>query len=394
MDGEKLEEMLDIFSSFGVSFIIEDVTDDSLYGLDEPVCTIEFTTEDESYTVEIGDYSKMDEERYISIGDGNVYLAKVDPLDEFDAVRDDLFLHDQSLSYDEVTRITFEGAENYTIFYEEENTATYCSDDVYFTEQSGETLPLDSSRIGTYLESLTTLNPTDYVTYNVTEEELVAYNLVTPELTITVDYTTKDEDGMEVSDTFVLSVSRNPEELAAAEEAEANDEEPEDVTGYVRVGDSHIIYKISEYKCNNLLAASYNELRHRELLTADTEDIVQLDVTLEGESYTFLADGEDEDGAHIWKYGENEVEIDDLLSALEGVQVELSADFTNEKPTGKKEIGLTITLDREERSTVQLAFYRCDGVNCLAVADGESVAFVPRSDVVELIEAVNAIVLD
>lgn len=166
------------------------------------------------------------------------------------------------------------------------------------------------------------------------------------------------------------------------------------MTAYVRVGDSQLIYRVSAYNSDRLRATSYNELRHRELLTADTEDIVQVDVTLEGESYTFLADGEDEDGARIWKYGENEVELDDLLSALEGVQVELSADFTDEKPTGKKEIGLTVTLDREARSTVQLALYRCDGAKCLAVVDGESVAFVPRSDVVELIEAVNTIVLD
>ena len=101
--------------------------------------------------------------------------------------------HDEDLAYEQVSQIKFEGEENYTIFYEEESTATYCADDVYFTEKNGETLPLDTDRIGTYLKSLTTLNLTDYVTYNVTEEELESYNLVTPELTITVDYTMEDE---------------------------------------------------------------------------------------------------------------------------------------------------------------------------------------------------------
>ena len=101
----------------------------------------------------------------------NVYLAKVDPLEEFDAVLKDMIRHDEDLSYEQVSQIKFEGAENYTIFYDEESSATYCADDVYFTKQNGKTLPLDTGRIGTYLESLTTLNLTDYVTYNVTEEE-------------------------------------------------------------------------------------------------------------------------------------------------------------------------------------------------------------------------------
>ena len=37
--------------------------------------------------------------------------------------------------------------------------------------------------------------------------------------------------------------------------------------------------------------------------------------------------------------------------------------------------------------------YRYDGEQCLAMVDGQSVSLVPRSDVVDLIEAVNALVL-
>lgn len=394
VDEEKIHKLLEQFEAFGVSFIIEDVTDLGMYGLDDPICTIQFATEEQSYEITLGDFSNMDEERYVSIGDGNVYLAKVDPLEEFDAVLRDMIRHDEDLAYEQVSQIKFEGKENYTIFYEEESTATYCSDDVYFTEQSGETLPLDTGRIGTYLESLTTLNPTDYVTYNVTEEELESYNLVTPELTITVDYTTKDEDGKDVSDTFVLSVSRNPEELAAAEEAEANGEEPADVTGYIRVGDSQIVYKISEYKCNNLLAASYNELRHREVLTADFEDVYQLDITLEGADYTIAVDGEDKDDERIWKYQEEEVDIDDFQDALEGMRVDSTGKFTVDGSAGKEEIKLTVYLENENHPKVEIELYRYDGSDCLAKVDGETFALISRSDVVDLIEAVNAIVLD
>lgn len=393
VDEEKIHDMLEQFASFGVSFIIEEVTDYSVYGLDDPECTITFATEEQTYTIELGDFSNMDEERYVSIGDGNVYLARHDPLDEFDVVLNDMIRHDEDLSYKKVTQIKLEGAENYTIFYEEESAAAYCAEDVYFTQKDGKTLPLDTGRIGSWLEYLTTLNPTDYVTYNVTDEELESFDLVEPELTITVDYTTEDEEGEEISDTFVLSVSRDPEELAAAEEAEANDEEPEDVTAYIRIGESQIIYRISEYKSNGLRAVSYNELRHREVLPADFEDIYQIDVTLEDSAYTIAVDGE-EDDERIWKYLEEEVEIDDLQEALETLEVEYSGDFTDDRPTGREEISLTVYLDNEDRPKVELELYRHDGTHCLAVVDGEPLALVPRGDVVELIEAVNAIILN
>lgn len=393
VDEEVIHDMLEQFEAFGVSFIIEEVTDYSMYGLDEPVCTINFSTEEQTYEIALGDFSNMDEERYVSIGDGNVYLAKVDPLDQFDAVLKDMIKHDEDLAYDQVTQIKFEGAENYTIFYEEESTATYCADDVYFTQRGGETLPLDTERIGTYLESMTTLNPTNYVTYNVTEEELASYGLDDPELTVTVDYTYKDEDDDEVSDTFVISVSRDAEKLAAAEEAEANGEEPEEVPGYVRIGDSQIIYEIYESNCENLLAASYDDLRHREVLTADFEDVYQLDISLEGTDYTVLVDGEEDDEL-IWKYQEEEIDIDDLQNALEDLRASSTESFTIDGSAGKEEIRLTVHLDNETHPKVEIELYRYDGSNCLAKVDGETFALIPRADVVDLIEEVNAIVLN
>lgn len=393
VDEEVIHDMLEQFEAFGVSFIIEEVTDYSMYGLDEPVCTINFSTEEQTYEITLGDFSNMDEERYVSIGDGNVYLAKVDPLDQFDAVLKDMIKHDEDLAYDQVTQIKFEGAENYTIFYEEESTATYCADDVYFTQRGGETLPLDTERIGTYLESMTTLNPTNYVTYNVTEEELASYGLDDPELTVTVDYTYKDEDDDEVSDTFVISVSRDAEKLAAAEEAEANGEEPEEVPGYVRIGDSQIIYEIYESNCENLLAASYDDLRHREVLTADFEDVYQLDISLEGTDYTVLVDGEEDDEL-IWKYQEEEIDIDDLQNALEDLRASSTESFTIDGSAGKEEIRLTVHLDNETHPKVEIELYRYDGSNCLAKVDGETFALIPRADVVDLIEEVNAIVLN
>ena len=43
---------------------------------------------------------------------------------------------------------------------------------------------------------------------------------------------------------------------------------------------------------------------------------------------------------------------------------------------------------------IEIILYRYDGSNCLAVIDGESVSLVPRASVMELVETVQAIVLN
>ena len=115
--------------------------------------------------------------------------------------------------------------------------------------------------------------------------------------------------------------------------------------------------------------------------------------TLEGSDYTIAVDGEKDD-ERIWKYQEDEVAIDALQDALETLDAEYSSDFLSDDPTGKEEIRLTVHLDNENHPKVDIELYRHDGEDCLAVVDGETFALVPRSDVVDLIEAVNAIVLN
>ncbi len=56
-------------------------------------------------------------------------------------------------------------------------------------------------------------------------------------------------------------------------------------------------------------------------------------------------------------------------------------------------LGITLYLDNDAFPQTTIKLYRYDGSTCLATVDGKSVALVPRSLTVNLIEAVNAIVL-
>ena len=187
-----------------------------------------------------------------------------------------------------------------------------------------------------------------------------------------------------IADSEEVWMLAGPEHLAQAQadeesgSAETEDTE-EEITAYARVGDSQIVYQLSGSDYEALMAASYDELRHQEVLWADFAGVTQLDITLEGEEYTISAEGEGDD--RTWTYQGEELEIDDLQSALEGLT---AAEFTDEAPDQQEEISLTVHLDSERFPTVEIQLYRYDGTNCLAVVDGESVSLVPREQVVDL----------
>ena len=391
VDEEKINDLLEQFTSFAAAFAIDDVEDYSQYGLDEPICTIHITVGEESYTVELGDFSKMDEQRYVSIGDGKVYLVSHDPLDEFDSVLRDMILDDTIPEFDTAKQIAFTGSENYTISYDEE-TKSICADDVYFTDGK----PLDTAVITEWLTSLHELDLTNYVSYNITDEELETFGLDEPALAITLDYSSSDEDGNETdSGTLVLHLSQNPEDLAAYEEAIANEEdELPDVTCYARVGESQIVYQITQSEYDTLTDVSYDALRHQKIFTADFDTVTSIDVTLEGENYTFICtppeDADDTDTEGTWTYQGVEFDIFDFSYALRALA---ATNFTVETPNGQEEISLTLHLDNEDFSTFTLTLYRYDGESCIACVDGEPIAFVSRDKAVDLIEAVRAVTL-
>ncbi len=403
---EKINDLLGLFASFGVSFIIENVEDYGQYGLDEPTCSIHMETADESYKVELGGYSTMDEQRYISIGDGNVYLVSADPMESYEIELKDMILHDEAPYMDQADNITFAGSESYNIIYQEESGDTYHEDDVYFVNDENGRLPLDTDHVKSYLSSIGSLGLSNYVSYNATEEELAVYGLDEPELTATVQYMASKEDAedhagtdeeAEEVKTFVMHISRSAEEKAKVKEKETSEEtdttddyesEEESVPAYVRIGESQIIYEITETEYESLMDASYDKLRHQKIFWADFDKVTQVDIALEGQTYALISKEEDEET--VWFYGEEEIAVDDFQVALAALT---AAEFKNEEIGAKEELSMTLHLKDENYSTVQIGLYRRDGEFCMAVVDGEPTALVTRSKAVDLMEAVNAIVL-
>jgi hypothetical protein len=336
----------------------------------------------------------MDAERYVSVGDGKVYLVQSDPMDTYEVSISDLIQLDVIPTISNVTAITFDGAQNYTLSYEEESDRSFCSSDCYYTEQKGKTVALDTDRVVSYYTTVNQLDLSDYVSYNVTEEELAAWGLEDPELSVTIDYTEADAEGEEEARTFCLHIGRNQEELAAKEEAEAAGEAYSgSVTAYVRVDGSSIVYAISESDYEALTAAAYNDLRHQKVLTADFASIRQMDITLDGNVYTITvasSDDASDDEELTYFYNGEEISISNIQSAWQNLSIQ---SFTEETPSAKKEIGFVLTMNDEKATTISVVLYRYNGTLCLAAVDGETVGFISRSAAVSLIEAIYALIL-
>ncbi len=377
VDEKEINTLLGLFESFGTAFEISDVSDFSQYGLDDSDCIITITTDSQTYTITTGDYSTMDSQRYVSTDDGNVYLANSDPQDYFDIDLDGLLADDEIPSFDKVDSIVFTGSEEYEIIYTEDSANTYCKDDVYFTTLNGKTVPLDTENIDSFISAIENLNLVNDVTYNADSDQLEYYGLNNPQLKIEIEYHYQDSDKNDVYDSFILSVN-----------AFENENEDDAFQGYIRIGESTIIYKITEDEYNDLMAVSYNDLRHKDLMTADFSDVTKIGVIYDNTSYMFEY-GENDDDERILLFDEKEFDTYNIQTAIKALS---ATEFTSEKPTGKEEITFMIYLDGES-PRITISLYRYDGEKCIATIDGMPTAFVTRANMVDITEAVNEIIL-
>ncbi len=376
LDETKINNLLNVFKSFTSTYVIENVEDYDQYGLSSPICTIDITTEDKTYTIKLGDESKMDKERYVDIGDGNVYLTASDPYDSYDIELNSLMLNDSIPVMKDVTSVTFVGLENYTMLKTEGT--SLCEDDEYFIEDKA----LDTDLVSTYLSKIKNLSLTSSVTYNVTDEELSEYGFDDPDLTITMGYTTKDSTEEQ---TLTLYVASNVEELKEYNEASDDDKDEDSITRYVRLNDSKIIYTIASSTYDALTSNSYDDLRHQEVFAGDADTITSMEISLDGTDYTFVKEDD------TWKYNDTEIDVKTLKSDLTSLDVD---SFTSDTTSNQKEVSITLNLDNENYPTYKIDFYRYDGNSCLVYIDDKPYAYVSRSSVVDIIEAIHQIVLN
>lgn len=94
--------------------------------------------------------------------------------------------------------------------------------------------------------------------------------------------------------------------------------------------------------------------------------------------------------AQKWLYQNQEVKINDLQDALENLT---SAESPGKKTDGQQGISLTLHLDNEDYPEITITLFRHGGIQYLATVNGKIVAYISRSEAVELMEVVRTLVL-
>ena len=371
-----MDELLSGFEEVGAAFCIENVEDYGQYGLEKPACTIRLAAGDESWEIKLGAFSKMDQQRYADIGDGNVYLLVEDPMDQFDQGRAPLMQHDEMPQLESADRIEFAGQQNYAIVHDPENGKSFREDDHYYAELDGALEPVDSLSIESYLGKFSKLKLDTDMTYTAGEDDLSVYGLDAPELTITVTYT--DESGQK---TDSLAISRDP-----AEVADLDEDETATPKAYARLNNSEIVYLLTSTDYENLAACGFDDLRHQEIFPADIGLITEIDAVMDDAAYTLTTDPDA--SKQQFQYEGLGVDASAITDSLSQIR---ASEFTDEPGSGKVELRLDVALSTGD--ALVLEFQRMDSESSLAVLNGQTLAKVPRSQVVQLREDINSVVL-
>ncbi len=198
---------------------IENAADLSEYGLDTPLITATATGTDVTATIEIGDAAPMDSLRYVSIGDGNVYLVDNSIFTNMNVELYDLLKMEDipgvsdfvSISVDDTT-ITCVAAGG-----ESEEEATH----KWFINET----EVDAVLVETLYNSISGITWVDCVNYNADDSALAEFGFTEPQLKASVVYTEEDTEK-----SYGLEFAANTED---------------DSLYYARMSNSSMVYSVS-----------------------------------------------------------------------------------------------------------------------------------------------------
>lgn len=252
-----LTSMLAALSDVVASKTIEEPEELSQYGLEEPACTVTVTA-DTTAELLIGDETGIGGERYLSVGDGNVYLVDESILDSFSYQLLDLVEKESIPAMNSVTGLVVDcETGEYTLSRAETEPEEDGGEESYVWLWNGDSdLPLDTELTETLIKTVTSMSWGQCVDYN-GADSLADYGLDAPTLTVTVNYTETvqvetnetDEEGNAVYETreteasFVLEIG-----------------DYSDGVCYARIAGSNMVYQIDGSIGDALLSTTYEDL--------------------------------------------------------------------------------------------------------------------------------------
>ena len=392
MDPTYPDAMLQALTEIQAEKTIEEPEDLDQYGLsDGGSCTITVEA-DQTYTLTLGDETGLGGQRYLTTGDGKVYLVEDSLYTTFQHSLLDLVQMETLPDMSDLSSLTIQaGQSTLTIDHKESSGLAYSDRYTWFWNQDGKETALDTELTRTLTDAVTGLSWSGCAAYNATEEQLSAYGLLSPSATITVHYTESSQVATNETDENGETVYETKEtaETLTLELGEYDGE-----TCFVRISGSNMVYRVDSSFADQILAAKGTDLLPQQVLNLDWTQVTGVDVTVEGTTKTLTKKTEtetDEDGneteQYVYQLDGETVEVTDIFDRIQ--DLETTGSDAGATP-GETLLTLTIHQDSGKWPEVTLIFSVYDASTALVTLNGESRLLVDREDVESIIETLSA----
>lgn len=214
--------------------------------------------------------------------------------------------------------------------------------------------------VESFSTKLKNLDYTDYVTYQVKEDELEDYGLDEPERSVKVTYTKED-----AQNSFTIDFGKKKDK------------------NFFRMNDSKIVYQLEEESYKEILDVGYETFRPSEVVALDWDLVKSIKIKMDDQEYTVDHKGKN------YKLDGEKVEFDEVIRTVDEL---ILNEEVEESKLQKEEVAFEIELNQKEYDRVSVSIYQYDGENCAVQVDGETVGLVTRELVVDFKEAVNKVI--
>ena len=357
VNADYLDTMVTQLKSVYAYKTIEDVTDTAQYGLDDPQVTVK-VNDGEDHTLVIGDLNALEENVYVSIGDGNVYLANTTLGDNFEYSLLDVAAKESVPDMDTVTSFSISGTGEVTAVYNENGGDIYSSTYVWFSEDNGTEVALDTENTEDIVSDIKAITFNTCAAYAPSDEELSQFGLADPAGTITMNYT--DADGN--TGAFTIYVGSATEDSAYY---------------YAMTGAKDRVYTISSSVAESIINTNLESLLPDDVIKMDWDTVESIDVTVDGKTFTLKRKSEDsgetdDDGnaieTSVWKLNGETVDIGSYLTQLNS----LSGTRTNGLTEGDEYVKFEIHRSTDTYSDMTLVFGIYSDDNYTVTLDGST----------------------
>ena len=309
-DTDLLDNMVASLTEIASSKTISGTAERSEFGLDPAVVDLTVTADGE-YHLLLGNESPIDGSVYACLDDGQVFLTDSILRSQFSRDLLDLVEKESTPTMDSIQSVEIRRDQGTLhLEYDDSSSRSWDESYVWFAEEGGNTVTLDTDKVQGLLQTIKYLQWTDTAAYHVDSSKLAEYGLDDPAAAVTVSYT--DENGDD--GTFLVDIGS----------------ENEDGTCYGMIHGSDRIYRTDSTVYDSLAETGIEDLLPNDVLKMDWDTVKSMKMILEDTVYAMTRNTKEDtvdkasekETSWEWTYEENTLDLTEALNSLAALSAE------------------------------------------------------------------------